>query len=172
MDIVGRTVRLEPADASWHAQSLFDVTSGDAYYECKSFNPNLIWGFLDYGPFKSVDELSKSQIFKLQQNEASFAIIENITGRLLGVILLTEDNPRNLSIQMEHPIVKPSSDGTVEQIETCFLLLDKLFALGYRRVQFSIDSQDVNARKLPGRLGFTQEGHLIKHKIIKDASRD
>merc|ERR1712194_480132 len=150
-DITGRTVRLEPIDVTRHAKSLHDITSGAIYSADKSFDPNLIWGFLDYGPFNNVKELSQSPIFQLQQdNEACFAIIENVTDKILGVIQLTNDDPKNLSIQIEPPIVKPSSDGTVESIEACFLLLDKLFALGYRRMQLAIDSQDAASRKLPG----------------------
>jgi len=173
MDITGRTVRLEPIDVTRHAKSLHDITSGAIYSADKSFDPNLIWGFLDYGPFNNVKELSQSPIFQLEQdNEACFAIIENVTDKILGVIQLTNDDPKNLSIQIEPPIVKPSSDGTVESIEACFLLLDKLFALGYRRIQLAIDSQDAASRKLPGRLGFTQEGLLAKHKIVKESNRD
>ena len=54
----------------------------------------------------------------------------------------------------------------------CFLLLDRLFALGYRRIQFSCDSLDSTARQIALRLGFTLEGTLFKHMIMKDASRD
>ena len=75
-----------------------------------------------FGVFLTLS-LLKSGVFHLQRNEAAFAIIESVTDRLLGVVNLTKDDPKNLNIQMEIPIVKPSSDGTVEQIEACFLLL-------------------------------------------------
>ena len=52
------------------------------------------------------------------------------------------------------------------------LLLDRLFAFGYRRVQICVDSQDVRGKRLPNRLGFTQEGEILKHMIVKDANRD
>jgi hypothetical protein len=57
-------------------------------------------------------------------------------------------------------------------LEACYLLIDRLFAYGYRRVQISIDAKDTNNVKLADRLGFTYEGCLFKHMIIKDASRD
>lgn len=79
---------------------------------------------------------------------------------------------KNLKIQLELPIVKPSSEGTVEQMEACFLLLDRLFALGYRRIQIAVDSQDTIGKKVPARMGFTQEGQLPKHRISKEANRD
>jgi len=50
--------------------------------------------------------------------------------------------------------------------------MDRLFAFGYRRIQISIDSQDSVKRKLATRLGFTLEGILYRHLVVKDASRD
>jgi hypothetical protein len=50
--------------------------------------------------------------------------------------------------------------------------VDRLFANGYRRIQISIDSKDVESAKLVDRLGFTFEGCLLKHMVIKESSRD
>jgi len=171
-DIHGRTVRLEPLEASRHAQLFYDITCGDAYEENISYNPNTVWGFLDYGPFDSKEKMIQSPVFMLKNDEAAFGIIESVTDRIIGVIHLTNDDPQNLSIQLQLPIMKPSADGTAEQIEACFLLLDRLFALGYRRIQLLIDSQETTGKKIPGRLGFTQEGLLPKNRIFKDSNSD
>ena len=127
---------------------------------------------MDYGPFQKAQQFLESEIFQLERDQAAFAIVECITDRLLGVVHLTKDDPKNLNVQMELPIVKPSSDVTVEQMEACFLLLDRLFAFGYRRVQICVDTQDVRGKRLPMRLGFTQEGEIPKHMIVKEANRD
>ena len=171
-DIHGRTIRLEPLDIDRHAQPFFETTCGDAYEENKAYNANKVWGFLENGPFKTKEELVQSPIFKLKNDESAFAIIESLTERMVGIIHLTNDDPKNLSVQLELPIMKPSAEGTAEQIEACFLLLDRLFALGYRRIQLSIDLQDINGKKIPGRLGFTQEGLLPKCRILKEANSD
>ena len=57
-------------------------------------------------------------------------------------------------------------------MEGCFLLLDRLFGLGYRRVSMYLDSQDEKIKRFPEQLGFTQEGSIPKHMIIKEANRD
>ena len=171
-DLYGRTIRLEPLDEQRHAQNFYEITCGDQYEEHNSYNPNKVWGFLNYGPFKTKAELIQSPIFQLKNDEAAFAIIESITDRIIGVIHLSNDDPLNLSIQMELPIMKPCAEGTVEQIEACFLLLDRLFALGYRRVQLAIDSHDTIGKRIPGRLGFTQEGLLPKYGISKESNTD
>jgi len=171
-DLYGRTVRLEPLDATRHLDNLYEITSGQPYQEDKAYNPNEVWGFRDYGPFKTKEEMEKSPVFNIKKNEASFAIVEIITDRIIGVVMLTNDDPSNLNVELELPIVKPSTDGTVEQIEACFLLLDRLFAHGYRRVQLTIDTLDVYGKKLPGRIGFTQEGMVPKHMVVKESNRD
>jgi RimJ/RimL family protein N-acetyltransferase len=171
-DIVGRTVRLEPLDKSRHLEELFQITNGDAYQENKAYDPKDIWCFREAGPFQSADEMYNSFIFNQEPNEATFAIVEFLTDRLVGIVKLVEDDPKNLRISIEPPIVKPANEGTVEQIEAYFLLMDRLFAMGYRRIQYSVDSMDSTGKKLSGRLGFTQEGILPKHRIVKDSNRD
>jgi len=126
----------------------------------------------DFCPFSSSSDLAASPIFDITQNEAVFAIVNHKTEKLLGIIMITNDDPKNLKIQLEHPIMKPVASGSAEQIEACFLLLDRIFALGYRRIQLSLDTQDAVGKKLPGRLGFTFEGVLLKDMIVKDANRD
>lgn len=171
-DIVGKFVRLEPLETERHLDTLFQLTSGQGDNETKSFDPEEIWGFLEEGPFQNKEEMRQSFVFSRKINEAAFAIVNSVTDKLIGVILLTHDNPQHLSIQLESPIMRPTLDGNAEQLESCFLLLDRLFALGYRRIQLSVDAQDGPRRKLALRLGFTLEGTLFKHMILKDASRD
>lgn len=171
-DIVGRNIRLEPLDADRHSKDFFAMTCGDIYKENKAFDPHEVWAFFPQGPFRTAEEMRKSCVFERRANEAGFAIVESLTDNLVGVIFVTNDNPKNLSISIEVPIVKPSSEGTAEPIEACFLLMDRLFALGYRRIQYSIDSMDTNGKKLAGRLGVTQEGLILKERVVKESNRD
>ncbi|KAL7530363.1 hypothetical protein ACHAWF_003350 [Thalassiosira exigua] len=170
--IVGRTCRLEPLEADRHLEELWEITSGNARNEHKAYDPDEVWGFLDCGPFDEPQSMLESDVFQLERDQAAFAVVEAVTDRLLGAVHLTKDDPKNLNVQMELPILKPTSDGTAEQMEAAFLLLDRLFALGYRRVQMCVDAQDVRGKRLPGRLGFTQEGQIPKHMIVKEANRD
>lgn len=172
-DIVGRFVRLEALTTDRHLESLFKLTSGAPELDSKAYAPNEVWGFAPEGPFDKPESLKKSFVFQRRNNEAAFAIVNNVTDKLMGAILLINDDPRNLSIQMEPPIMQPDQqDGSREQLESCFLLIERLVAHGYRRIQLAIDSQDAINRKLASRLGFTMEGVLYKHMVIKEASRD
>jgi RimJ/RimL family protein N-acetyltransferase len=170
--LIGRRVRLEALETERHADELHNITCGASFQESKSFDPNEVWGFLSYGPFRTCEELKRSPIFRRKVNEAGFAVIDNITNRLIGVVMLTNDDPENLTISLEPPIIKPSTEGNAEIIEAFFLLIEKLFAIGYRRVQLAIDSQDAVNKKMAARLGFTKESEIPKHMVVKDANRD
>jgi RimJ/RimL family protein N-acetyltransferase len=165
-DVIGRLVRLEALEVDRHVQDLFDATCGLAYQDCRQFDPKEVWGFLEFGPFKTTDDLACSPVFQRRLNEGRFAIIDHVTERLFGVIILFDDNPKHLTISLDPPICKPSSEGTAELTEACFLVMDRLFALGYRRIQMSIDSQDIIHKRLAARLGFTKEGELLKHMVV------
>lgn len=171
-DIVGKYVRLEALQVDRHLQDLYVVTSGQPSLGNSNYDPQEIWSFLEDGPFPSPKTLRSSFVFQHKMNQAAFGIVNSVTDKLMGAILLTNNDPQNLAVQMEAPILQPAFEGSREQLEACFLLLDRLFAHGYRRIQLSIDSQDPIRRKLALRLGCTLEGVLCKHMIIKDSSRD
>jgi hypothetical protein len=171
-DIVGRYVQLEALETIRHLSQLFSMTSGEPALQNKAFDPQEIWSFQPEGPFETEQDMHKSFVFQRQANEAGFAIVQAVTDRLMGAFFLTNDDPKNLSIQLEPPLMQPASEGCPEQLEALFLIMDRLFAFGYRRIQICIDSQDVYKRQLATRLDFTLEGLLFKHQIVKESSRD
>lgn len=172
MDLIGKHIRLEPTQSSRHVNELYETLSGEPTLDHKSYDPNEVWGFQPEGPFKDVEEMKSSYIFNHNSNECSFVVIHNITDKVMGFIMMTNDNPNHLTIQLEPPVMSPNKEGTIHQMECCYILIDRIFALGYRRIQISIDTQDYEKRKLCIRLGFTLEGVYYKHCIIKDSSRD
>jgi hypothetical protein len=183
MDIIGTYIRLEPLVKDRHAQELIHSTcTGEATMEyLSSYNPNDIWCFHDDGPFRSVEELSTSKYIypagndptNRKSNTASFAIRQNITHHFLGIVALINDEPEHLSIQIQTPLMVPKCQlSSKECIEAYFLILDRLFAYGYRRIAISIDTQDIQSIQFVYRLGFTFEGCCYKHRIVKDANRN
>ena len=171
-DIVGRTVRLQSLDQKRHADGLFHALEG-------TYDDESIWCFLDYGPFRNTDEMVASDLFQRREGEAAFAVYHQVTEKVIGCVLLCKDDPKNLSIQLEACITantqessSSSSSNDKEELEACFLILDRLFAFGYRRIQATCDVADAKNNKFFTRLGFILEGTLPKHRIIKDANSD
>jgi RimJ/RimL family protein N-acetyltransferase len=174
---VGKHVRLEGLDASRHLLELYNVTSGlGETTGTRSYDPNNVWGFVQDGPFRTSDDMYHSFLFRPHRPDgAGFAIVDNVTDRVGGVVRLVDDEPHHLSIQLEPPIVAPDrDDGSLYQIESCYLLLDRLFGYGYRRIEMRLDTGDTRKKKLCTRLGFTSEGVLYRHMILlkNNTSRD
>lgn len=187
-DVVGRSVRLEALEATRHAAALWAATNGTPTRDYhKSYDPLTVWGFTDVsgGPFDSVDALRQSELFASSNanNPTTAAWVirspaalapEETTAGVLGVVRLSHDAPQHLSIQLPLPILSPGCTFTSREcLEACFLLLDRLFGLGYRRVYTWVDPLDGPGRQFLSRhLGMTLEGRLYKHRIVQDASRD
>jgi RimJ/RimL family protein N-acetyltransferase len=171
-DVVGRHVRLEALEPDRHLEALFHLTCGDPVLEYHSYDPQEIWSFCEWGPFSSPREMRESGVFQRKPREAAFCVVQSATDQVWGAVLLSHDDPKNLSVQLEPPLWHPAKLESLEVQEAFFLILDRLFGLGYRRVQFCADAQDSASRKLAVRLGFTAEGTLYKHMVVKDSSRD
>jgi hypothetical protein len=152
--------------------------------EClKAYNPYDVWCFHDDGPFQTVDKVRQSEyLFPLQNdhhqhhqpNTAAFVIRQNVTNHFVGMILLLNDEPEHLSIQLQIPFMAPKylPSTSKECMEGYFLIIDRLFAYGYRRISMMIDTQDIQSIQFIHRMGFTHEGCFYKHKIVKDANRN
>jgi hypothetical protein len=115
--VIGQYVRLEPLDAKMHLAKVYDATSGNLYYEQKLYEPAEVWGFLEDGPFVNPHDMHKSFVFRHYSNQAAFCVVQTITDRIMGVIMLSNDQPQHLSIQLEPPIANPSAFGSKEQLE-------------------------------------------------------
>lgn len=167
-DIIGRKVRLQPLDPKRHAADLFHSLVTE------STDRESMWYFSEYGPFKDSDEMAASRLFQRLEGEAAFAIYQHDTENLIGCILLCNDDPKNLSIELDACFTSSQqlSSSSDEELEACFLILDRLFGFQYRRIQMTCDAADTRKNKLSARLGFLLEGTLPKHRIIKDANSD
>jgi len=167
-DIFGRKIRLQPLDPKVHAEELFHSLITE------SADDESMWYFSEYGPFQDPNEMADSHLFQRLPGEAAFAIYQHDTENLIGCIMLGNDDPKNLSIELDacFTATQQVSSSSDEELEACFLILDRLFGLHYRRVYMVCDVADARKNKLAARLGFLLEGTLPKYRIIKDANSD
>jgi len=80
---------------------------------------------------------------------------------VIGVICLTNDDARNLTVEVGNVVTHVSYSSSVQLLEAMFLLMDRLFALGVRRIGAECDELDFELKKLlggNGGLGFEFEG--------------
>lgn len=90
------------------------------------------------------------------------------------MLTLRHHSPRNLRVEIDSLWLTPAFQGTRGVLaETVLLLLTHLFeAVGYRRVEWRCDGHNVRGRRAAHSLGFTFEGVLRKHRIVKDCNYD
>lgn len=61
---------------------------------------------------------------------------------------------------------------TPKSTEAIFLVLNEAFTLGYRRVEWECDADNVRSNVAAQRLGFTREGLLRQHLVVRDRNHD
>lgn len=61
---------------------------------------------------------------------------------------------------------------TIIATESIYLMLKYAFELGYRRIEWKCDSNNLPSRRAAERFGFTYEGLFRQHMIVKGKNRD
>jgi RimJ/RimL family protein N-acetyltransferase len=159
----GGTVELEPLHRRhvpelWHAMQGADDS----------------WIYLNYGPFESQAALDRFVgDFATMHDPMVWAIRPVATGVVSGWLALLDIQPRNAVIELGHIWFAPAMQRTRAGTEAMFLLL-RLAAddLGYRRLCWKCNALNAPSRRAAARLGFTYEGTLRAHMVVKGRRRD
>uniref|UniRef100_K3XC88 N-acetyltransferase domain-containing protein n=1 Tax=Globisporangium ultimum (strain ATCC 200006 / CBS 805.95 / DAOM BR144) TaxID=431595 RepID=K3XC88_GLOUD len=156
--------------------ALFRISNGEPregiYREIKYDADDMIWKFLDVGPFDTQQQL-KVHLTQQQSDSRHFVLVEPESSAPIGMITLSAHAPRDLRVQIDSLWLTPAFQGGPVATETVLLLLTHLFeSVGYRRVEWRCDGHNVRARRAAHSLGFSFEGVLRKHRIVKDCNCD
>lgn len=161
----GRLCRLEPLDPLWHARDLFDAYAGDV--------EGAGWTYLPYGPFADSGAYEAwVRSVHLAADPLLFAIVDNATGRALGVAGYLRITPNAGTIEIGHLHFSPLLRRTPIATEALFLMMREAFALGYRRLEWKCDSLNQASRRAAQRLGFRFEGIFRQATVVKGRNRD
>jgi RimJ/RimL family protein N-acetyltransferase len=174
----GRFVRLEPLDIPRDATALHRVSNGEALslgsrnleaYDAET----LIWRYLPYGPFASVQDLA-AYLDNLASTERlrPFTVFDLETGHQVGLLTYAANFPEHLKIEIAHVWYSPLLQRTNANLESTYLLLKHAFELGYRRVEWKCDALNERSRRSALRMGFSFEGIQDAHYVIKGRNRD
>lgn len=159
--LTGRTVVLEPLDRS-HAESLFELL-GPA--------PEELWTYMAFGPFGSVAELA-STIDVLGSSPGWLPYAITTGDRVAGFASYLRADPPAGSIEIGSIVFSPALQRTTPATESMYLMIDNVFALGYRRCEWKCDDLNEPSRIAATRLGFTYEGTFRNATHYKGRSRD
>ncbi|CEG50473.1 ribosomal protein n-acetylase [Plasmopara halstedii] len=154
---------------------LFAISCGKPqagiYRDLKFDADEMIWRYLPHGPFASEDEFKKFYLSK-KIDARHFVLMECENNQPIGMVTLGKHSPRNLRVEIMNLWLTPAFQGSAALTEAVLLLLTYLFDNGYRRIEWRCDGHNVRARRAAHSLGFTFEGVMRKHRIVKNCNCD
>jgi RimJ/RimL family protein N-acetyltransferase len=163
----GRWMRLDHVSAVKHAADLYASFDGK--------DPEgLIWTYLGYGPFASLEEFTEwVKAREAARDPWFYAFVRRDTGKAVGMGSFMRNDAANGVIEIGHIWMSPGLQQTREATETIYLMMRHCFDdLGVRRLEWKCDSLNAPSRKAADRFGFTYEGIFRQHYIIKGRNRD
>ena len=149
--LAGRWVRLEPLSDE-HA-GLAEIVEGFEYL------PEYPGEFVEWFQ-RSLD--SSDPLF--------FAAV--IDGQAVGRAAIQRIDLPNGVAEIGHILWGPAMARTPASTEAVFLLVDYLFGLGARRVEWKCNDRNEASKAAALRFGFTFEGVFRQHMIVKGENRD
>ena len=164
--MIGRSCRVEPLDVDKHASDLYEANLDD------STGQN--WTYLPAEPFESLKAYSAWLTTVSAAADVLFhAIVDQATGRAIGVAAYLRIDPANGVIEVGHLNFSPRLQRRIAATEAMFLMMKRAFdELGYRRYEWKCDSLNGPSRRAAERLGFQFEGIFRQAVVYKGRNRD
>ena len=163
--IAGRTCRLEPIDPARHARDVYDANALDP--GGRNFT------YLMAGPFDSFDAYRQWMESSCLGDDPLFhAIVDLDTGKAAGVASYMRIDPKNGVIEVGNINYSPRLQRKRAATEAMYLMMKRVFELGYRRYEWKCDSLNAPSRAAAQRLGFSYEGIFRQAVVYKGRSRD
>lgn len=161
----GRYCRVEPIDPERHAAELYEANERDP--------SGRAWTYLFAGPFDSFDAyLNWMKSSCLGDDPLFHAIVDAKTGKAVGVAAYMRIDPKAGSIEVGNINYSPLLQRKLAATEAMYLMMKRVFELGYRRYEWKCDSLNAPSRAAAQRLGFSYEGIFRQAVVYKGRNRD
>jgi RimJ/RimL family protein N-acetyltransferase len=163
--MVGRTCRLEPVDPARHAADLHEANALDP--SRRNFT------YLTLGPFDSFEAYRDWMASAVKSEDPLFhAIVDASTGKAVGIATYMRIDLRNGVIEVGNLNFSPLLQRKPAATEAMYLMMKRVFEMGYRRYEWKCDSLNAASRAAAQRLGFSYEGIFRQASVYKGRSRD
>ena len=162
----GRYCNLEPLVVSQHAAELFE--------EHQQTPDGSSWTYLPYGPFVDFESYREWLVKQELSQDPLFFVVRprSKSCRASGLTSFMRMEPSHGVIELGHVHFAPSMQRTAASTECLYLMLRRVFELGYRRCEWKCDSLNQPSRDSARRLGFTYEGTFRQAVVVKKRNRD
>lgn len=163
----GAWATLEPLAAAAHAEALWPLAQAAPES----------WAWLPHGPFPSAAAFRGYLRFAATSGEELLWAVrphgaDGAPGPAAGWLALLDVQPANAAIELGNVWFPPPLASTQAATEAMFLLLDHAFGLGYQRVAWKCDALHAGSRRAAERLGFSLDGVLRAHMVVRGKRRD
>ncbi len=158
----GRTVSLVPADPAEHGTEL---------HQAFVHAPPSLWTYLPWAPPKD-PQIWNDILHELEQRDDWLVHVLTVDERPVGMASYLRINAPSGSIEIGGIAFSPVLQQTTAATEAIFLLIDRAFSMGFRRVEWKCDDLNDPSRRAARRFGFTYEGTFRKATHYKGRSRD
>ena len=162
--MVGRYGSLAPLDPAAHAAGLFDAFAED--------REGRNWTYLLAEPFDSLDRYRAFLEAHATGDDPMFFTILDRAERPVGVASYLRVAPSAGSIEVGHIHYSNRMQRTPLATEAMYLMMKRVFELGFRRYEWKCDSLNAPSRAAALRLGFSFEGVFRQALVYKGRNRD
>ena len=161
----GRYCRLEALSAARHGADLHAANSLD--------RDGRNWTYLSVGPFESEAAYSEWLAKVAPGSDPMFhAIVDTANGKAVGVASYMRIDAPNGVIEVGHLNYSPLLQRKPAATEAMYLMMKRVFDLGYRRYEWKCHSMNAPSRAAAQRLGFSYEGTFRQAAVHKGRNRD
>jgi RimJ/RimL family protein N-acetyltransferase len=162
--LTGSLVELRPLDLDSDVAALHAISSGP---DCDE----RVWRWMSSGPFADARALGAwLAVQDAAPDGQPFTVW--MRGAPVGVANLIANQPAHLKIELGSIWYGPAAQRTGASRQATQLLLEHVFAIGYRRAEWKCDALNEASRRAALSYGFTFEGIQDAHYIIKGRNRD
>jgi len=162
--ITGERCKLVPLDIS-HAAGLHAAYSADT--------SGALWTYMPIGPFRTRAAYADWVAGAAEQTDPLFyTIMDSATGKPVGVVSYLRIQPMHGVVEVGWITYAPAIQRTALATEAMYLMMVRVFDLGYRRYEWKCDALNAASRKAAARLGFTYEGTFRQAVVVKGRNRD
>jgi RimJ/RimL family protein N-acetyltransferase len=161
----GRYVALEPVDTR-HAADLHATLGGP--------HDASLWTYRsDEPPVDVADTTARVARWAAASGSLTWAIVPAATGRAAGLASYHRIDPEHGSVEIAAVLFSRALQRTREATEAVVLLAAYAFEeLGYRRLEWKLDSLNAPSAAAARRLGFRREGLFRNAMVYKGRNRD
>ena len=163
--MAGRYCRVEPLDPERHARQLHAANMQDP--SGRAFT------YLSVGPFATFEAYREwMNAACLGRDPLFHAIVDGASGKAVGVASYLRIDPGNGVIEVGNINYSPLLKRTRAATEAMYLMMRRVFDLGYRRYEWKCDALNAASRAAAQRLGFSYEGIFRRAVVYKGRNRD